>query len=184
MQGLLSQVRIRDKTTILMATATTGQSFYVKCAAAPLNDAAVAQTLSTAAPEQVMKPLKVDLEGRKMICFDYGEILEGDRVPNGGVVKVVLDLARLKKASKNFLNELEAAGLPVLTAQRMEDQLDEVLFSKEFDVLGMEDVLKEVRSPETRAKIVADLRELGEVESKVGISFVHWDWQGDNVHRG
>lgn len=94
------------------------------------------------------------------------------------------DLAKLQKASKDCLDELEAAVLPVLTAKRMEDQLDEVLFSTEVDVLGLGDVLKELRSPEARAKIVFELRELGDVESEDGVPFVHSDWQGDNVHRG
>lgn len=66
----------------------------------------------------------------------------------------------------------------------MEDQLDELQHSNEFDVLGLGDVLNELRSPKVRENIVADLRRLGEVESEVGISFVHWDWEGDNVHRG
>lgn len=94
------------------------------------------------------------------------------------------DLAKLQKASKDCLDELEAAVLPVLTAKRMEDQLDEVLFSTEVDVLGLGDVRKELRSPEARAKIVFELRELGDVESEDGVPFVHSDWQGDNVHRG
>lgn len=74
MRGLLTQLRVRDKTSVLMAMSTTGDSFYIKCTVVPLNDAAVAQILSTVAPEQVMKPLKEDFEGQKMICSDYGEI--------------------------------------------------------------------------------------------------------------
>lgn len=97
MRGLLTQLRVRDRTSVLMATSTTGENFYIKCTAAPLNDAAVAQKLSKAAPELIMKPLKVDVEGRKMICFDFGNVFDGYGVRNGGAVKVVRDLAKLQR---------------------------------------------------------------------------------------
>lgn len=45
-----------------------------------------------------------------MICSDYGEIFMGSSVPNGGVIKMVRDLAKLQKASKSYLDELEARG--------------------------------------------------------------------------
>lgn len=183
MSGLLEQLRVRPKTTVLKATSTTGDNFYIKCTGPPLNDAAVAQIWSTAAPELVMKPFKVDIEGRKMLCFDYGEIIESVRAPNGGVLKVVRDLAKLQNASTSCLDKLEATGLPVLTARRMEDQLDEVLHSKAFNVLEKDDVLEKLWYAKVRANIVAGLRKLGEVEAEVGISFVHWDWESENVHR-
>lgn len=66
----------------------------------------------------------------------------------------------------------------------MKDQLDEALSSTEFDILEIPDVLGGLRSPKVRGYILAALTDLEKAELEVGVSFVHWDWVSENVHRG
>ena len=166
--------------TVLRAETDEGE-FHLKASSSYCNEAAISALLSSVDPTHVCVPFATDVEKSLMINRDYGEIIGYCMVGLNDCRNLFQSYAKLQMASAAVVKELENAGLPVLSLEWAESQLDVLCEDQEVRrVDGTEEFKLFVEHKEDLRVL---LKKLMKLSKKMPMTVVHEEFGFGNVCR-